>query len=340
MPLPDWKRYYPFLHKLFGAYEGILQPSHPLGYLVSIDQENVRRAAAKTEASCRCLGSANPKWLKSKSRIVTRKSLVEASATLAEIRAHGDLLTAWRHEQVRPPQRGVDFIVHIGSERVWVEVHTPQGRSDWAKVSRPISTTADGKIGASISEFAPFGLPDPSIPSTQGKCAFWISRIKRGKRHQFSEEEISVLWLDFNDPGVWPIPLDSDQALPIISWREYLTSGCFWSALYAEEGDAVFDNLNVEGMSGRPYRMTFPGRFTSDSKIDFVIIDTVGAKIVFQNHKGIKPVPEQLFRDLFSLPGFDLSLSWLDWPIHGSLGERVAHARQEIEVFTTAFKVW
>jgi hypothetical protein len=55
MPLQNWERHYPILHDLFGEHSEILVPSHPLGYLVSIDAENVRRAAHKTEAAARVI---------------------------------------------------------------------------------------------------------------------------------------------------------------------------------------------------------------------------------------------------------------------------------------------
>lgn len=339
MPLPNWESWYPTLNEFFGAHEQILGPSHPLGYLVSIDDDNVRTAAVKTEAAARIVKAENPQWLKSKCSTVIDSSLVNASAMLSEIRAHGDLLCAWRAERIRTNPDGPDFVVELGRERVFIEVHTPQGRSDSGRVSRRIEETIQGNVRMSISEFAPFGLPQGSVPTTQAECASSISQIKEHKEHQFPGSGISILWLDFNDPGIWQIPMDGEQALPVMTGRESLTSGCFWSAFYGEQADAVFDSLNVEGMSPKPYRMEFPGRFSRDSRIDFVIIDTLHDKIVFQNHKGIKPVPDQLFRDFFRLPRFSLKLSWLDWPIRSSLLQRVAHARQEIEIFTSAFTI-
>lgn len=339
MPLQNWERLYPTLYQFFGAHEEILNPTHPLGYLVSIDEENIRRAAAKTEAAARIIRSSNITWLNSKCHTVIASNAVEASATLSEIRARGDLLCVWREEQVRTNPDGADFVIQTGREKVSIEVHTPQGRSDPARVSKAVEETARGNVRISISEFAPLGLPQGTVPTTQAECVSSISQIKEHKVHQFSESEISILWLDFNDPGIWLIPLDSDQALPVMSGRESLISGCFWSAFYAEKSDAVFDNLNVQGMSPKPYRMEFTGRFNRDARIDFVIIDTLRDAIVFQNHKGAKSIPDQLFRDFFRLPRFSLKLSWLDWPIRGSLQQRVVHARQEIEMFTSAFKI-
>lgn len=334
------KHRYRSLVELFGPYEEVLQPSHPLGYLIGIDQENVRRAAYKTDQSVRLVKSDNPEWLKSKSNIVVSNNKVEASATLSEIRAYGDLLTVWGKEQACANPNGADFAIQIGTEKITFEVHTPQGRSERTRVSRQVESIRDENVVMSVSEFAPFGLPEGTVPTGQAECVSWISSIKGHKSHQFSESEISILWLDFNDPGIWPIPMDSDQALPVISWREKLTSGCFWSAYYAEKNDAVFDSLDVTGMSPTPYKMEFTGRFNRDTRIDFVVIDTLSDKIVFQNHKGVKPIPDQLFRDFFRLPLFSVKYSWLDWPVRGSLARRVTLARQEIEKFSTIFKIY
>lgn len=340
MSLLNWERNYPVLYELFGAHEKILTPSHPLGYLISIDEENVRRAALKTEGAARIVRLAAPDWLGAKCHTIIVRGVVEASATLSEIRAYGDLLSVWREEHVRTNRTGADFVVEYGEERISIEVHTPQGRSDPAKVSRHLGGTTEGNVTTSILAFAPFGFPQDSSSTVQSEAAYWMSRGKEHKGHQFPENAISILWLDFNDPGIWPIPMSSDQALPVMSGRESLTSGCFWTAFYGEEGDAVLDDLNVFGMSGKPYRMPFPGRFNRDASVDFVIIDTLSDKIIFQNHKGDKQIRGQLFREFFRLPRLSLKHSWLDWPVRGWLVPAVACERQKIEMFTSAFKVW
>jgi hypothetical protein len=59
---------------------------------------------------------------------------------------------------------------------------------------------------------------------------------------------------------------------------------------------------------------------------------------VFQNHKKQRgDIPEELFRDLFSLPGFSVERSWLNWPTPGALGDRVEQARQETEYYVRFF---
>jgi hypothetical protein len=340
MDLQIWKRSCPTLFELFGTCEQILNPKHPLRYLVSIDNEKVSQAAIKTESSARSVKGADSKWLNSKSEIIKSGSPEAASATLSEIRAYGDLLHIWNPENVQPRSSGSDFVVSLGNERVWVEVNTPHGRSDPKKVSRLLESTTKDKVSIGITEFAPFGLPEDHDSNVQAECVSKIASIKDKKDGQFHETEISILWLDFNDPRIWTIQFDSDQALPVISWRESLTSGCLWNAFYAEQGDPIFDDISVVGIYSNYYEMGFPGRFNQETNIDFVVIDTLRDKVVFQNHKGEKPVPDQLFRRFFTLPGFSLKHSWLDWPVRGSLENRVNHTRKEIELFKSVFKIF
>ena len=84
--------------------------------------------------------------------------------------------------------------------------------------------------------------------------------------------------------------------------------------------------------------MPFSGRFNQETLIDFVILDIWSDKIVFENHKKKKQIPDQVYRDLFRLFPFNLQLSSLDWPIRGSLAARIERRRSDIRAFCLAFE--
>ena len=50
MAIQNWHELYPILHSLFQGYPDIIEPRHPLGYLVSINNDYVRSVANRTQA--------------------------------------------------------------------------------------------------------------------------------------------------------------------------------------------------------------------------------------------------------------------------------------------------
>jgi hypothetical protein len=340
MTFEEWKQLCPTLAQVFGQETELISHVVPIGNVIGSRTERYETSATRIETCTRTVKMADPNWLESKlAKLRSEKDPCNVSGIIGEIRAYGELLWVWRDTDLSAPAQGPDFLVHLDDSSLSVEVHTPQGRSSIERTTLEHESTTFGNVTTRLSEVAPFGLPErPAIDTAQGECVSQIAGIK-GTEHQFDEETLSVLWLDFNDPSVSLIGLDSEQALPVMRGENALTSGCLWNAFYAEKGDPIFDSLSLEGSGSRIYEMEFHGRFSRGSKIDFVICDIATDKIILQNPFTSKPIPDSFFRDVFRLFGFNLALSWLDWPVRGYLKPRVEHAREEIRLFTTAFRL-
>ena len=335
----DSLQFCPNIAEAFRKYPEMLMPGHPVGFLLHYDHDSAGKVRARTEQCLKLVRLHNRPWLESKIRTMRReeKDLKNVSALIGEIRAYGELLWTWRPQQIKtkPVGSGCDFIVENGGLGLWIEVKTPQSGPP-EKCSRVHEETSDGNVFWQMTELAPFGFPKGINDTFPGQCASKITRVKK-REHQFDDSAVSVLWLDLKDPCIWSCGFPSEHALPLYWEKETLVPGFVWHAFYAQEGDPTFDGLNVEGMHRRPRPMPFSGRFNQGTLIDFVILDIWSDKIVFENHKKKKRIPDQVYRDLFRLFPFNLQLSWLDWPVRGSLASRIDRCRSEIRAFCSAF---
>jgi hypothetical protein len=191
-----------------------------------------------------------------------------------------------------------------------------------------------------VIEIFPFGQPErPEKDNVQGEAVSKLAGIKQVE-HQFSDEDINILWCDLKDPTLWMFGFDRNQFAPLSMFQEQITSGAFWNAFYAKKATPGFDDLPVGGyLRRKPYAMEFDGRFWQNTKLDFAIADTARRQIVFQNPQQNKKLPDWLLRDLHRLFGFDLQASWLDWPCPGQLKQRVEMALDSIAKYATAFEL-
>ncbi|MDQ7785010.1 MAG: hypothetical protein RDU20_19150 [Desulfomonilaceae bacterium] len=343
MTITEWKDRCPTLAEAFGADPEVAARVAPMGDAITSAEGHRDTVAVRSEKCASLVQQDNPGWLAAKaSQFKRERDPRNRSAILGEVRAYGELLWVWQSEHVNALSgAGPDFRVNAGDAELQIEVNTPQGRSDKARTTRQLGTTTQDNVTITSSEIAPFGLPrhDRPLDTLQSECISKIAAIKM-KEHQFDRQSSSVLWLDFNDLLLWPTGFDSYQALPVYFWKDTLTAGCLWNAFYAEKGDPIFDDLNVtNGHPSRTYKMEYPGRFNAESKIDLVICDLGGDKIVFQNHNSVKLVSDWVFRYLFTLFGFNLTLSWIDWPHRGTLKSRITTARRQLSLYLRCFRM-
>ncbi len=344
MTITEWKGLCPTLAEVFDADPEVAARVAPMGEAITSAEGHRRAVASRSEKCASLVQLSNPAWLGAKaSRFKRDKDPQNRSAILGEIRAYGEILWVWRSDRVDALSgAGPDFRVNADEAQLHIEVNTPQGRSDEVRTTRHLGTTTRQNVTMTTSEFAPFGLPpdDRPLDTVQSECISKIAAIKM-KEHQFDEQSLSVLWLDFNDLVLWPIGFDSKQALPVCLWNQTLIAGCLWNAFYAEKDDPIFDDLNItNGYASRTYKMEFPGRFNAASKIDLVICDLGSDKIVFQNHNSVKQISNWVFYYLFTLFRFNLVLSWIDWPLRGELKSRVEMARRELSLYMRCFRMY
>ncbi|MDH5682390.1 MAG: hypothetical protein OEZ36_12445 [Spirochaetota bacterium] len=324
---------------LYPDVENILdnsQENHPLRTLILSNTDNAVFVKTNTDICLKHIYSFNPDWLNDKRKIVlTENDYKNISATLGEIRAYGELLWIWG-DKVKALKEGSDFIIEDDNFDVHVEIHAPQHSPKGQP--QHLETLQSKNLIIEVSHTIPFGKPERNgIDNIQGEAVSNLASIK-GKEHQFSESEISILWLDLQDMDVWPVGFGLEQCDPIGSFKESLTSGALWNAIYAKKNDYIYESFSFHGKKSTVYQMEFDGRFQQKTKIDFIVVSFPSDQIVFQNHNSKKTIPNEFVKKLYHLFHFNLSLSWLDWPNTGSLEKKVEIAREAIKKYKTVFK--
>jgi len=275
-------------------YEGI---AHRTNYLLSI---------------------VNKDWLTKKLKNFKKQNPKEnISALLGEIRCHGEIKLAFKEFEIYYPNTGSDFIINFFGNKIQIETYTPQESRD-KKTAECIlneeTIHSNYRITLKAKLRAPFGLPKRSKDNTQYEAVSKFSRIKEDKEgKQFSEDAISILWIDLNDPTMFPFSL-AEQCQPILTFNGGITSGAIWYAFYGEKGDWIYNDFRFPPCNA--VEMEFNGRFKRGTLIDFVIIDAFTEKYIFQNpyssKKILKEVLPELFSYLFRLFNLQASNSFFD----------------------------
>jgi hypothetical protein len=241
----------------------------------------------------------------------------------------------WKSLNIKPGKSGSDFALQVNGKTINIEVNTPQHRSKRHTLDH--ESFGSDRIKGKVYEIFPFGWPERDIDNVQGEATSKLAGIKQ-KEHQFDEDSINILWVDLKDPMLWVLDFGIEQFLPISAFREEITSGAFWNAFYAKKDTYIFDQLSMQGLGSRIYKIEYNGRFWGKSIIDFVIADTRTDQLIFQNHNRESHIPNALFQSLHLLFGFNLELSWLDWPQKGQLTTRVQQELDKIQAYKGAFE--
>ncbi len=310
---------------------------HPLLCLILGNDDRTRDVAQRTDKCLENVHRTNPNWLNRRVDTILRDpDFNNVSAALGEIRAYGELIWVW-DRKISTPQSGADFCLKLPDCVVEIEVHTPQHRTE--RHDRIIEEHQSSNVMTTMTELFPFGWPERcNIDTVQGEAVSRLAQVKDCE-YQFTKENISVLWLDLQDPKLWPLDFSTAQLLPVSCFGENLTSGALWNALYGERGLEVYDELSVLGTPPRYYKMEFNGRFNSKSSIDFCIVDTRMVQTAFENHHKSYTIPPTFYRGLYNLFKFNLETSWIDWPNTGTLQARVNEAINTIRLHKDAFRI-
>lgn len=338
MSLKERFEKYPNLNEIFwpGANEIKYSSdnSHPLTSLVLGECSRTKDIAIRSEKCVQLVKNANEQWLKEKVKIILEdQDSSNVSASLGEIRAYGELIWAWGAD-IKAGKSGSDFSLLANGKMVKIEVNTPQHKTK--RHTADYESFGKDRIKGKVYEIFPFGWPEREIDNIQGEAASKLAAIKQ-KEHQFDKDAINILWIDLKDPALWVLDFGTEQFLPLSAFREEITSGAFWNAFYAKKGTYIFDQLSMNGLASRIYEIEYNGRFWRKSLIDFVIADTRTDQIIFQNHIRDTCVPNELYQSMHRLFGFNLELSWLDWPQKGQLATRVQLELDRIQVYKGAF---
>jgi hypothetical protein len=323
----------PHLSSLFSSSAAQISQDHPLTALLNPSDERAQTVAACTDSCIKRLFHHDCDWLKSKESIISKESdMANVRATLGEIRAFGQLVSIWPKEIHSQPSKADFALTHRTGKEVWIEVNTPQGAKD--ADPKLLECSRMKNILIEISYRQPLGSPERDIDNVQGEATSRLSSIKGCKEtKQFDGSDIAILWLDLQDTTLWEFDYWPTQLCPIGSFQERLTSGGLWAGWYGYKGFPIFDALSLDGYDSQPYCMEFEGRFSRNTIIDFLVIDTAYDTVIFQNHRKTNQIPDEIFRDFYSLPKFNLEKSWMDWPVRDSLKNRVELMTKEIEEY-------
>jgi len=249
------------------------------------------------------LSIVNKDWLNKKIKNFKKSSTKEnLSALLSEIRCHGEIKYAFEEFKIYYPDAGSDFIIDFFGKKVQIETYTPQESKDEDKKTKECilneeTNYSNHKITIKAELKAPFGLPQRPKDNTQYEAVSKFSGIKECKEgKQFSKDAISILWIDLNDPTIFPFSL-AEQCQPILTFNGKITSGAFWYAFYGKKGDWIYNDFGFSLCNA--VKMEFDGRFKRGTLIDFVIFDAFTEKYLFQNPYSSKEVLKEALPELF-----------------------------------------
>ncbi len=260
----------------------------------------------------------------------------EASSVLAEVRAYGTLLESGLMVQPEPTVNGKsvrpDFAVG-GDNSVIVEVHARQLES--SEKTRFIKEDAKSQkrhceflaltnstdwlsIRVTEHEVAPFGanwLDEDSGPCKPGDSVLTNAVAKivgtKGGEKQADPAKPFVLWLDFQDPTVFPFGLDDVQFTPIWAHRGSVESGAVWMALYGRKGDQL---VEMTGSSQHHIRtLQHEGRFYQTKRLSAIVFSTIESVVLMEHPDPDIPVPSSFRAAMLRTPKFRLDLSICEW---------------------------
>lgn len=332
---------YPVLEKMFCPAAHSIPHNHkklhPLLSLVLGTDATTTSVAHYTDQCLKRVLETNVDWINSKARIILEDpDFSSASACLGEIRAYGILLNAWESTIVAN-STGCDFRCLIDGIKFIIEVNTPQYSGN-EHIIRHGSSSSPGRA-VEVTEIIPFGLPQrDNVDNAQGEAISKLASIKKDE-HQFDPNAVNILWLDFQDPALWPFGFGSEEFFPVTTFRQEISSGIVWNALYAKKYTNIYDRFSAYGARCPIYQMEYNGRlWNKGSVIDYVIANTLTDTIAFQNPSRSQHIPNRFFRHLLNLPLFKIELSWLDWPTNKLLADRINKELHRIQGYQDAFK--
>lgn len=313
--------------------------------LTILDREHYQAISSRMNVLVEKIIQNDNEWLESKVKEFLNSAKTQTkenfSSLLGEVRAYGEILDTFYGCSVSHPKQGSDFILEIKKQKVNIEINTPQetsnGKDTEHKEEYKNINISDKVALTSISSKAPFGYPTRAKDNIQYEAVCKFASIKKNKdknnnkeHKQFTEEDISILWLDMNDPTLFTFDL-GDECQPLKAFNGAVSSGVLWYAFYGQKDDWIY--ASYDGMYSRDaVQMEFDGRFQSGSNIDFVIVDAFTKKYILQNPYSRKDIPKELYNYFLNLFGVQISQSFFDFEVD-RLKDRIKSERGRNNMF-------
>jgi hypothetical protein len=183
------------------------------------------------------------------------------------------------------------------------------------------SGTPRNVVTTGMNEVFPTGAPNPAKEG-DSVLTNTISRIARIKEceKQVDPDKPFILWLDFQDHGVWGPSIADEMFSPLYSQDKqgYVGSGPFWFALYGRKSDPLTES---RGYDYRSIPMAREGRFYQTmskshggpTRVSAIVFSLPHATILMENPDAAKPLPMRVRAALLKTSRFRLDLSILEW---------------------------
>ncbi len=314
-----------------------------------IETSDFSRIKCRFEYLLKIITSNQKDWLKKKISDFLKSGENQTkenfSGLLGEMMALGEIILAFDEFKLEMKKSGSDFNLNNNNANISIEVNTPQ------KTRSPKKTTAHnhgvtrhvsskGEIKMELKTVAPCGYPTKPDYNIAYEAVQKFSQIKQEKPKQFSGKNISILWLDLNDPIDFGGFNMAEQCRPILAFRGSITSGAIWNAFYSKKGDRIYNSYTgAYDLGSEICPMEFNGRFyRQDNKIDFVIINAFTEKFIFQNPCSDKKFSNSLYRSFLRLYNVNLSSSFICLYDKNKLSEIIDIARSQNNGFYMALK--
>jgi hypothetical protein len=178
-----------------------------------------------------------------------------------------------------------------------------------------VSVNPVGNQGPYFLEHRTVPLGRPKIGETITENAINKLASIKGKEHQMSPDETSILWLDFQDE-IWDGLDTRDRVLPLRTTtpNNAFQSGELWYAFYGWKDAPIYEEFRLDMLFGDVVKMRHDGRFRQDTKLDAVIISFSGDTIILENPYSKKPIKPWLWKRLVLLHRFNFEMSYTNWP--------------------------
>jgi hypothetical protein len=145
---------------------------------------------------------------------------------------------------------------------------------------------------------------------------------------QSDPEKPFLLWLDLQDPTVWPLPISDEQLAPLYTESRdgAVGSGALWFALYGRKGDPM---MEMEGCDYHEIAMLHGGRFEQTKNLSGVVYALPRRTVLMEHPSPDRPIPPNFRASLLKLPFFALDRSICEWE-PGLIQSYLAHQRRMV----------
>jgi len=294
---------------------------HPVHLLLE-REEGRSQHRANVDNAIKQVSLSNPAWLNDLRPRILQKHHSNAAAALAELRAYGALLEAGFSVSPVPVGKKAtpEFSVKAGEVEFIVEVHAKQQNLDTERELEATRGTirnqqrSPGEITTNVTVVHPWARATKKGDSTTLNAISKICAIK-GTEHQLRSDLPSIVWMDFQDLYSWDMALSAEQFHPVLSWREHLTSGALYYALYGWNGAPVYEQLHYSHLDlpSQIQWMRHDGRFLLSSVTSAVIVSLPMATILAESPRADRQLPSEVRLRCLGLPHFGLHNSIAEW---------------------------